>query len=327
MILEQLRNWWARIPGRPSRELRLILAELESNRGHFPAAAVAAAVAQREEITPHLLNIIRETTRNAKVLAKKDYYFAHIFAMFLLAQFREKRAYPLLVEFLRLPGTLTEDLLGDMLTEDADRLLASVCGGDPALIERLVEDSRVNEWARSAGIECFNIMVFNGLLPREKAVAYFRHLFCGGLERKGSNVWNVLVSCAADLHPAEVMDEIRRAYTDGLVEDGFVGLDEIEDELRRDRDSIMAEHKNLDRGLIVDVVADMSRWHCFESKDDGQQVWDEDDDALLDDRDRDDEPPAEDDPRQTVERPTPKTGRNEPCPCGSGKKYKKCCGR
>ena len=23
----------------------------------------------------------------------------------------------------------------------------------------------------------------------------------------------------------------------------------------------------------------------------------------------------------------PKTGRNEPCPCGSGKKYKKCCGR
>jgi uncharacterized protein len=25
-------------------------------------------------------------------------------------------------------------------------------------------------------------------------------------------------------------------------------------------------------------------------------------------------------------RPGPKVGRNEPCPCGSGKKYKKCCG-
>lgn len=24
-------------------------------------------------------------------------------------------------------------------------------------------------------------------------------------------------------------------------------------------------------------------------------------------------------------RPEPKTGRNDPCPCGSGKKYKKCC--
>ena len=30
---------------------------------------------------------------------------------------------------------------------------------------------------------------------------------------------------------------------------------------------------------------------------------------------------------RTVRREEPKTGRNEPCPCGSGKKYKKCCGR
>ncbi|MBD3244209.1 MAG: hypothetical protein GF331_26695, partial [Chitinivibrionales bacterium] len=26
-----------------------------------------------------------------------------------------------------------------------------------------------------------------------------------------------------------------------------------------------------------------------------------------------------------VVRETPKVGRNDPCPCGSGKKYKKCC--
>jgi uncharacterized protein len=28
----------------------------------------------------------------------------------------------------------------------------------------------------------------------------------------------------------------------------------------------------------------------------------------------------------TFVRDRPKTGRNEPCPCGSGKKFKKCCG-
>jgi preprotein translocase subunit SecA len=28
----------------------------------------------------------------------------------------------------------------------------------------------------------------------------------------------------------------------------------------------------------------------------------------------------------TVRRSVPKVGRNDPCPCGSGKKYKKCCG-
>ncbi len=30
---------------------------------------------------------------------------------------------------------------------------------------------------------------------------------------------------------------------------------------------------------------------------------------------------------RTVRREQPKVGRNDPCPCGSGKKYKKCCGR
>jgi preprotein translocase subunit SecA len=28
-----------------------------------------------------------------------------------------------------------------------------------------------------------------------------------------------------------------------------------------------------------------------------------------------------------LHRDEPKVGRNDPCPCGSGKKYKKCCGR
>ena len=28
---------------------------------------------------------------------------------------------------------------------------------------------------------------------------------------------------------------------------------------------------------------------------------------------------------ETYVRPEPKVGRNDPCPCGSGKKYKKCC--
>ncbi|WP_455199281.1 YchJ family protein [Kaarinaea lacus] len=31
--------------------------------------------------------------------------------------------------------------------------------------------------------------------------------------------------------------------------------------------------------------------------------------------------------QEPVRRDSPKVGRNDPCPCGSGKKYKKCCGR
>ena len=29
---------------------------------------------------------------------------------------------------------------------------------------------------------------------------------------------------------------------------------------------------------------------------------------------------------KTIKRSQVKVGRNDPCPCGSGKKYKKCCG-
>jgi preprotein translocase subunit SecA len=42
------------------------------------------------------------------------------------------------------------------------------------------------------------------------------------------------------------------------------------------------------------------------------------------------EPEPQEEPAEvhfTFHRETPKVGRNDLCPCGSGKKYKKCCGR
>jgi uncharacterized protein len=45
-------------------------------------------------------------------------------------------------------------------------------------------------------------------------------------------------------------------------------------------------------------------------------------DDVLEDEDLDDDAYYPD----TYVRPAPKVGRNDPCPCGSGKKYKKCCG-
>jgi preprotein translocase subunit SecA len=38
-------------------------------------------------------------------------------------------------------------------------------------------------------------------------------------------------------------------------------------------------------------------------------------------------PAPEEAPARPVRREAPKVGRNDPCPCGSGKKYKQCCGR
>jgi preprotein translocase subunit SecA len=58
----------------------------------------------------------------------------------------------------------------------------------------------------------------------------------------------------------------------------------------------------------------------------------EDEDDGLEDDDSEDyaaDDSALDDPFvgevDTIRRATPKVGRNDPCPCGSGKKHKKCC--
>jgi len=51
-------------------------------------------------------------------------------------------------------------------------------------------------------------------------------------------------------------------------------------------------------------------------------IADEDFDEEFDNEQLDDE----DYYPETYVRPEPKIGRNEPCPCGSGKKYKRCCG-
>ena len=47
-----------------------------------------------------------------------------------------------------------------------------------------------------------------------------------------------------------------------------------------------------------------------------------------DDDDFDREPDEPDEPDTLLSTPNrPKIGRNEPCPCGSGKKFKNCCGK
>src|SRR6266702_4633304 len=96
-----------------------ILRHFERFTGKFPRAAVEAAagsdIAQREEITLALLRILEETVDRAEKFAADDEYMAHLYAMFLLAQWRETRAYPLMVRFAQLRGDLLEDICGDFV--------------------------------------------------------------------------------------------------------------------------------------------------------------------------------------------------------------------
>ena len=58
----------------------------------------------------------------------------------------------------------------------------------------------------------------------------------------------------------------------------------------------------------------------------GKYDYDEDDEE-DDDEDVEEEETDNTTKRKIIAMKTVKTGRNEPCPCGSGKKYKRCCGK
>jgi len=297
-----------------------ILRQFETASGSFARGAVEAAVARREEITPELLRVLEGSVDRAAELDAEGGYMAHLYAMFLLAQFRETRAYPLVVRFASLPGELLDSLCGDFITEDLGQVLASVSGGELQGIQSVIENEDADECARGAALSSLVTLVAAGQKSRDEIVSYFASLYRGKLVRESSHVWDVLVSYSADLYPAELLDDIERAYQDGLVDAGFIGFDDVQRDLAMGKDRVLARlADDPHRRLVEDTVKEMGWWACFRN-----------DDKLRHAKSGDRTSAKADLHLETAslqfKRTNPKTGRNEPCPCGSGKKYKRCCG-
>lgn len=295
-------------------ELADILKSLEYVRGAFPKEAVFKAIERREDIIPEMLRILERDIIRAEMgdLDFAENYFGTIFSLYLLAQFREPRAYPLVVRLARLPQEVQDALVGDFITEALDRVLASVCGGDTGPIESLIEDPSVDEYSRAAGIDALKILVSVGVKARDEVVAYYKSLFNGRLERSFSFTWCQLVSAATRLHPEDVYEEIIAAYEDGLVEDFYMSLEDVEKVRNMSSEKVLKRLANATPGYIDDVVREMEWWHCFSPEK-----------YMARAKDIANEYPV------TAVRTslTEKTGPNDPCTCGSGRKYKKCCGR
>ncbi len=92
-----------------------VLQELTPDTGRFAMQAMKAAVAQREAITPELLRVLEEVAADPAEWAKRKDHMLQVYAAHLLAQFREPRAYPLLVRIVSAPGEIPFDLFGDTL--------------------------------------------------------------------------------------------------------------------------------------------------------------------------------------------------------------------
>ena len=229
-----------------------ILKELEPYTGRFPMQAMRAVIEQRAAITPELLRVLESVADDPAKWTERRDYMLHLFALFLLAQFREKRAYPLVVKIVSAPGEVPFDLFGDKVTQSLSRIFGSVYNGDPTPLEKLIESEDVNGYVRIEAIDAFLVLEHSGQMTREEVVGYFTHLFGGGLKRTHSHAWNGLVCAVADLPAPELLEDVRRAYENGFVDPRFASLEEIERDLRSHGEGHRDRHY-----VITDVIAEM----------------------------------------------------------------------
>jgi hypothetical protein len=324
-------------------EIPEILERLRYNHGHFEKAAVLAAIERREEITPKLLEIVEDARVRAEELAKDDDYFAHFYALFLLGQFRERQAYRPIFELFSVRPEVLERLTEGFITDGLAPVLASVAHGDTSLVKRLIEDPQVSEWARASAANSLGAMVGAGELARDEAVAYLRARLRQELDQSESQasdyfLWTTFVTLGMHLYPSELMPEIKAAFRAGLVEEGFVCREDVQAALDEGKEAVLAQLSSR-HPLAVDTVGALAGWACFdEDRKKEEADWKAKNPpkstGLLDlphveplPKKAHWQPEEEASPPSPVplSRSAPKVGRNDPCPCGSGKKYKKCC--
>jgi len=181
-----------------------ILEALEPYSGRFPMEAMRAAIEQREAITPELLRVVEAIAANPAEAAKREDYMLPVFTLYLLAQFREKRAYPAIVKMFSAPGETSYNLVGDTVTEGLKQIFASVYDGNPAPLHGLIENEEADEYVRDAAINAILLLEKTDQIPRAEVIDYFRSLFRGRLERTHSFAWDGLVCAVADLPAPEL---------------------------------------------------------------------------------------------------------------------------
>lgn len=295
----------------------------------FPLAAVEEVEARWEESRPHLIAALEWTAAHMEEVAKDEGFVLADFAMHLCAQFRETGAYEPLLKIVRHP--LAVDYFDDGITYSLPKILASVSGGDPKPLQAIVEDESLDEFIRSAALQALGALLQHGMLERAYLVNYMTDLYRERLVKDDSFVWSALVGMSADLRFQEHLDAIRSAYEDGLADPYVEPLERIEKRLRRDPN---LGEDTMEYDLLDDTISEMSRWFCFHESPETEAFLEEDEDLdFFDDDDTIEEDtfsglfPPFNDPVPDPSPAPPKIGRNEPCPCQSGKKYKKCCGR
>ena len=289
-----------------------ILHELTRAAG-LPREALQAASAQRVALLPKFLRVIDDYLGQEPAARASPTPLFFIFH--LLGEWREKTAYRPLARLLRCPADEADAILGDATAETCHRVMAAVFDGDPQPLYDIILDPNAEEFIRSRMCEALAMITLRGELDRDLAGRFLRDTYNDLLPQRHCFVWFGWQSAIAMLGLGELKVLVKRAFNRDFIDPHLLGFDDFERDLRRGIEGLgeLWRADDDEYALFGDTVDELSGWRCFaeEHSEEGEE-WRQLDgpDWLLSE------------PRRN---PFKGIGRNDPCPCGSGKKFKKCC--
>jgi uncharacterized protein len=284
-----------------------------ASAGHdLPREAMRWALDHWDEAAPGLLGVLERYADGAD--RSEEAAGAAFFILHLAGERRETRAFAPLCRLLRDAEAL-EEVLGDGVTTTLSRILISAYDGDLEALKGVIEAEGADEYARAGALEVLAYLAATGRVAREEAEAYLLRLHDALRPQHESFVWSGWVLAVGLLGLEALSDVVRRAFERGLIDPTVMGYEHFREDLRRTLadPERMAGFRYDNIAPLEDAVGELSRWYAFS-------------DGAERDRARRSQVTAFDPPpRGPAFNPYKHVGRNDPCPCGSGKKFKKCC--
>ncbi|MCZ0702970.1 hypothetical protein J2T56_001135 [Natronobacillus azotifigens] len=283
-------------------------------KGKFPKKQLEEIIENKEEVIPELLQVVDQFIEDPSIASNNPRYFGHIYAFFLLGQFREKALFHKLLQILHWSEEDLNLVFGDFITEGSGRILASVYNGDLDALKELLENEESYEFARGQAVAALTILVLQGQLDREDISNYYRQLL--KTKRLTPYLYADVIVSACDLHFEDLLEDIQWAYEKGLVDYGVINFDDVKTIMLIDK-KVRLDYSRSDvhNKYIDNTIKELQSWYIFnQNKTEVSKL-----------------PEI---PKKRLKIPSGnkpfvqdlKIGRNDPCNCGSGKKYKKCCG-
>ena len=280
-----------------------ILQQLGSGEG-LPTGAIRAATADRSTVAPLLLEAFDRYQPGNEVEEQGLFIAFH-----LLGQWHEKSAYRTLARFLRRPEA--DLVLGDATTATSHRVMANLFDGDPQPIYDIIRDSDANDYLRWSMFDALVILVFRGELDRATVSAFLQAVFHDLTPQDASPAWDGWQGAVALLALSELAPLVREAFRRGFIDGTAISPENFEDDLKRACAGRPPRHAK-EYEPFGDVIEELSSWAGFQPKQARDQIASS----------------RRPDPWRLgtpAHNPLRNVGRNDPCPCGSGKKFKKCC--